>query len=117
MKNRLTVLARQLRRNQTEAERQLWYELRGRRLLGWKFKRQVPKGNYIVDFVCEEKKLVLELDGGQHAKQQLDYDEQRSADLVAMGYQVLRFWNKDVLTNRDGVLTKLLDELNKGESK
>ena len=110
MKNRLTPLARQLRQSQTDAERKLWYELRAKRLQGHKFKRQVPKGDYVVDFVCEAQKLVIELDGGQHGEQ-LEYDEQRTKDLEQLGYRVLRFWNRDILTNMDGVLTLILDEL------
>ncbi len=113
MKQRLTPLARQLRQNQTDAERKLWLQLRGRRLQGHKFKRQVPKENYIVDFVCEEKKLIVELDGGQHAEQQMEYDKVRTDDLQQSGYRVLRFWNNEVLTNMDGVLITILEELRK----
>ncbi len=102
--------ARQLRARQTEAERLLWYLLRDRRLSGAKFRRQVPIGNYIVDFVCQEAKLVVELDGGQHADQ-VAYDTARTEWLVSVGYRVLRFWNTDLTENEEGVLTAIYNEL------
>ena len=111
MKNRLTPRAQELRQNQTDAEQKLWFELRGRRLRGYKFKRQIPKGDYIVDFVCEENKLIVEVDGGQHGDQQVEYDEKRTEYLESEGYQVLRFWNNEVLTNMDGVLIVIVDQL------
>ncbi|HKW94169.1 MAG TPA: endonuclease domain-containing protein [Methylomirabilota bacterium] len=95
--------ARGLRRRQTDAERRLWARLRDRRLLGHKFARQVPIGPYIVDLCCRERKLVVELDGGQHTVQ-LVYDADRTAVLTERGYRVLRFWDNDVLANTDGVL-------------
>ena len=114
MKNRLTPLARQLRQNQTDAERALWYRLRAGRLQGLKFRRQVPKGNYIADFVCEAQKLVIELDGGQHGEEvNAGYDEQRTLYLQQHGYEVMRFWNNDVLNNMDGVLTLILEKCGK----
>ncbi len=79
---------------------------------GHKFKRQIPKGEYIVDFVCEAQKLVIEVGGGQHGEQ-IEYDEQRTQFLQEQGYRVLRFWNRDILTNMDGVLTLILSELGK----
>ncbi len=110
MKNRLTPLARQLRQSQTDAERALWYKLRAGRLQGLKFRRQVPKGDYIADFVCEAQKLVIELDGGQHGEaEDIKYDEQRTLYLRQQGYEVVRFWNGDVLNNMDGVLTLVLE--------
>jgi adenine-specific DNA-methyltransferase len=102
--------ARQLRARQTEAERKLWYLLRDRRLNGAKFRRQVPIGNYIVDFVCQEAKLVVELDGGQHTEQ-VAYDTARSEWLATVGYRVLRFWNTDLTENEEGVLTATVNEL------
>lgn len=95
--------ARELRRNQTEAERILWQHLRDRRLLGHKFRRQMPIPPYIADFACVELKLIVELDGSQHADQQ-EYDAQRTAYLEAHGYQVLRFWNNQVMGDIEGVL-------------
>ena len=94
--------AKYLRRNSTDAEMHLWYYLRANRL-GFKFKRQVPINNYIVDFLCYEKHLIVELDGGQHLTNQV-YDLQRTVDLNKLGFQVLRFWNNDVLQETTAVL-------------
>jgi very-short-patch-repair endonuclease len=98
--------ARRLRRNQTDAERVLWFRLRDRRLDGLKFKRQVPIDKYVVDFCCAEARLIIELDGGQHATRD---ESNRTAVLEAMGYLMLRFWNNDVLQNTDGVLEEILN--------
>ena len=94
--------ARTLRKNGTDAERHLWYYLRANRF-GYKFKRQVPLKRFILDFVCLERRLIIELDGGQHQDNQA-YDEQRTIELNQQGFQVLRFWNNDVLMNTVGVL-------------
>lgn len=102
------VRARAFRANDTEAEARLWQALKDRRLGGWKWRRQVPRGRYIVDFYCAEAKLVVELDGGQHSEQ-VAYDTRRTAQLNAEGQRVLRFWNSDVLTNRDGVCWTILN--------
>jgi lysyl-tRNA synthetase class 2 len=102
--------ARRLRRNQTDAERVLWFRLRDRRLAGWKFKRQVPIDRFIVDFFCADGKLIVELDGGQHDKNR-EQDADRTKILEAMGYLVLRFWNHDVLQNTNGVLEEILSTL------
>ena len=98
-----TGIARRLRRDQTDAERVLWFRLRDRRLNGLKFRRQVPIKSYVVDFCCESARLIIELDGGQHADRN-DEDAKRTADLEACGYLVLRFWNNEVLRNIDGVV-------------
>jgi very-short-patch-repair endonuclease len=103
-----------LRRDATDAERKLWAQLRDRQLDGLKFKRQAPIGRFIADFACMEHHLIVEVDGGQHnfdanAKR----DAERTAQLEAMGYVVLRFWNLDVLRNMDGVLTDILHELHR----
>ncbi|MFC5067673.1 endonuclease domain-containing protein [Flaviflagellibacter deserti] len=98
-----TNLARQLRAELTDCERILWRELRSRRFAGRKFRRQVPIGPYIADFVCLDAKLVIELDGGQHSESARD--EIRDAYLKSAGWTVLRFWNNDMLRNREGVLT------------
>ena len=88
----------------------MWYHLRAKRLRGWKFRRQVPLDQYVVDYLCERARLIVEIDGGQH-------DERRSADaartqkLTAMGYRVMRFWNNEVTENLEGVLTVLLDSV------
>jgi very-short-patch-repair endonuclease len=98
--------ARQLRRSQTAAERLLWHRLRDRQLRDAKFRRQVPIGRYVVDFCCLEHKLIVELDGGQHAER-LDYDAERTAFLERSGYRVIRFWNPDVTRNLVAVLTAI----------
>ncbi|HEX5509886.1 MAG TPA: DUF559 domain-containing protein [Pseudolabrys sp.] len=95
-------IARRLRRDQTDAERMLWLRLRDRRLNGLKFRRQMPVKSYVVDFCCESARLIVELDGGQHAERA--EDEKRTTELEAFGFLVLRFWNNDVLNNLDGVL-------------
>jgi very-short-patch-repair endonuclease len=88
----------------TDAERVLWRELRSRQLAGYKFRRQQPLGRFIVDFVCFEKRLVIELDGGQHAEAaQASYDAERTAWLEKEGFHVLRFWDHDVFKNLDAV--------------
>ena len=96
-------MARKLRRDQTDAERKLWFRLRDRRLNGLKFRRQMPVRLYIVDFCCESARLIVELDGGHHSLRSAQ-DAKRTADLEAYGYLVLRFWNNDVLSNIGGVL-------------
>ena len=102
------VRARELRRDDTDAEARLWAALRDRRLGGWRWKRQVPQGPYIVDFYCPEAQLVVELDGGQHAEQ-VEYDERRTAWLAGQGLRVIRFWNTQVLTSFDGVCLSILN--------
>ena len=104
----LTPLARQLRNNLTDAERYLWHVLRQNNL-GVKFRRQAPIGNYIVDFVCFDKKLVVELDGSQHIENPKDII--RDNWLKSQGFRTLRFWNNDVLKNRESVVNKILDTL------
>lgn len=100
--------ARALRRNQTNAELKLWRDIRRRQLRGNKFRRQHPIGNYIVDFVCLEKKLIIELDGEQHASgRQKTHDESRDAWLETRGYRVIRYWNEEIYSNIDGVLTEI----------
>jgi very-short-patch-repair endonuclease len=106
-----TTTAKRLRRQQTDAERILWFRLRGRRLSGWKFKRQVPIDRFIADFVCADAKLIVELDGSQHAVRTRQ-DEERTMALDVMGYLVLRFWNNDVMRNIEGVLEEILNTLN-----
>ena len=98
--------ARQLRKNSTDAEKRLWSHIRNRQLEGWKFRRQVPIGRYIADFVCLELKLIVELDGGQHAEQ-AEYNLHRTKFLQSKGYRVVRFWNNEALGNIEGVLETL----------
>ncbi|MGE3365198.1 MAG: endonuclease domain-containing protein [Rhizobiaceae bacterium] len=104
-----TARARALRADDTEPEYRLWGELRGRRLNGYKFVRQVPIGPYIVDFLCREHWLVIELDGAQHSESK--YDTRRDGWLNSNGYSVLRFWNHEVLKERRAVLDTILAAL------
>ena len=106
----LKGVARSLRRQSTDAERRLWYHLRNRRLLGWKFRRQLVIGNYVVDFVCLERRLVIELDGGQHADQVAD-DDRRTTFLLTRGFTVIRFWNDEMLRQTEAVLSVIATEL------
>ena len=101
-----TARARKLRREQTDAERKLWSALRARRFDGFKFKRQVPIGRYIADFMCFECKLIIELDGSQHLEQ-VEHDEERTRWLETQGYRVVRHWNIAVLLNIDGVMEEI----------
>ena len=102
--------AHQLRRKQTRAEAFLWARLKSKQLNGVKFRRQQPIGPYIVDFVSFEKKLILEIDGGQHNEEGAGRkkDEDRTKWLQESGYQVLRFWNNEVLMNTEAVLQKIM---------
>jgi very-short-patch-repair endonuclease len=109
--------AKTLRANSTAAERKLWSRLRDRRMLGFKFVRQLPVGPYIADFACREADLVIELDGSQHAEDEVvAYDVRRTAVLVAHGYGVMRFWNREVLSNIGGVLDAIAARLEKAPS-
>ncbi|SFZ84741.1 Very-short-patch-repair endonuclease [Devosia enhydra] len=101
--------AHALRQNMTDAEHRLWQHLRNRQMLGHKFVRQQPVGPFIVDFACREANLVIELDGGQHADNPAD--ARRTAALAAHGYEVIRFWNSDVLKNPEGVMTVIAARL------
>ncbi|HWI29256.1 MAG TPA: endonuclease domain-containing protein [Stellaceae bacterium] len=102
--------ARRLRRDMTDAERALWRLLRARQLSGYKFRRQQPIDRYIADFVCLAYRLIIEVDGGQHATN-IAYDERRIRYLESAGFQVLRFWNNEVLENSEGVCLKILEAL------
>jgi very-short-patch-repair endonuclease len=108
----ITAFARQLRQKQTDAERALWKRLKSKQLEGVKFRRQQPMGPYIVDFVIFEKKLVIEIDGGQHNENETtEKDDARTRRLEAEGFQVLRFWNNDVIMNIEGVLETIRNAL------
>ena len=96
-------LAKSLRKRQTDAETILWRHLQGKQMEGVKFRRQAPIGKYIVDFISFERKLILEIDGGQHALER-DNDEKREIWLESQGFRILRFWNNEVLQNLEGVL-------------
>ena len=101
--------ARALRVSMTDAERRLWACLRGRRLVGYKFRRQHPLGRYILDFACIEHRLAIEADGGQHSESAAD--ERRTAWLERQGWRVLRFWNNEILANSEGVQEMILEAL------
>ena len=102
--------ARRLRRDQTEAERRLWSRLRGHQVDGVQFRRQQPLGPYIVDFVCLSHRVVVELDGSQHADQEA-YDDERTKWLKEQGFRVMRFWNDIALRETDGVIAAIQDAL------
>ncbi len=109
-RHRLTEIAQVLRKSPTLAESLVWRRLRGKQLAGLKFRRQQPLGRYVVDFVCFEKRLVIEIDGGQHCLDG-DKDEERDAWLKENGFTVLRFWNTEVLHNLEGVLERILAQV------
>ncbi len=105
-----TKRARELRNSLTDAEQRLWQKLKHRQIAGVKFRRQQPIGPFIVDFVCFEYRVVVEVDGGQHAEQLHD-DDKRTRWLEAQGYRVLRFWNNDVLVNTNVVVQAIFDSV------
>ena len=100
--------AKHSRSHSTDAEHRLWQLLRAKRLSGWKFRRQPPIGLYRPDFVCHEAKLIVEADGGQHGEER---DGKRDGWLKSQGFQILRFWNNDILDNEEGVLTAIVSAL------
>lgn len=102
--------ARSLRKSFTDAELKLWQLLKNRNLKNFKFRRQHPVGPYIADFACLERKLIIELDGGQHADN-VAHDSRRTAYLESIGYRVIRFWNNDVLTKTESVMQAIHDAL------
>jgi len=105
----MTRIARRLRVNQTDAETVLWNRIRNRQIDGNKFVRQEPIGGYVCDFVCRERLLIVEVEGGQHSGSRADVIRDRR--LTEDGYRVLRFWNNDVLANLEGVLATIQTEL------
>jgi very-short-patch-repair endonuclease len=102
--------ARRLRREMTQQERLLWYQLRDRRLAGAKFRKQMWLGGYIADFACADARLVVEADGSQHADN-ADYDADRAAAFARLGWRTLRFWNNEITENLEGVLTLIANAL------
>ena len=102
--------AKQLRKDMTDAEKKLWYALRDRRFENFKFRRQVPIGKYIADLVCQDCKLIVEVDGSQHEGS--EHDKERDAWLTSVGYRVMRFWNIDTFKALDGTLLAIFDALN-----
>jgi very-short-patch-repair endonuclease len=106
----LTQISRSLRKRPTEAEKLLWRYLSGKQFQGLKFRRQQPIGNYIVDFVCFSRRLIVELDGGQHSVEK-ERDILRDEWLRSQGFKVLGFWNNEILGNLEGVSEVILKEL------
>lgn len=109
MPHKYIKFAKKLRTNQTDAELRVWQALRAGRLMNYKFRRQVPIVEFIVDFVCFEQKLIIEIDGGQHLESA--QDAFRDARLKAMGFRVIRLWNNDVMQNLEGILMVILQQL------
>jgi len=108
----LKTFARELRKNQTRVEKDLWFFLRNKKFHGYKFYRQQPIGQYIVDFICKSKNLIIELDGGIHDAQVV-YDNKRTELLTQAGFKVIRFWNEEFINNPDDVFKRILLELEK----
>jgi len=108
VRRQISPHAARLRRDMTEAERLVWDRLRNRQLSGFKFRRQVTIGPFVVDFLCPEAKLIVEIDGGQHS---VDKDAARSAYLEGQGYRIFRFWNHEVMSNLEGVLQAIANAL------
>ncbi len=109
----LKKIARYLRSNMTIQERKLWSILRYRQFYNYKFLRQYVIPPYIVDFICREKKIIIEVDGGQHnTKEEIEYDNKRTKYLNSLGYKVVRFWNNEITDNIEGVYSKLKEVFN-----
>ena len=107
------ILARILRKNSTIQEKRIWNLLKNHQFHGLKFKRQQPIGDYIVDFICKEAKVIIEIDGGQHNEtENIIADENRTKYLENKGYKVIRFWNNEVYENVEGVIKKIEQEIN-----
>ncbi len=106
----IVATARKLRRSSTDVERKLWHRIRDKQVEGFRFRRQRPVGRFIVDFICLDARLIVELNGGQHAEN-VAHDKKRTAFLESLGYRVLRFWNSEVIENIEGVLERLREAL------
>jgi very-short-patch-repair endonuclease len=104
--------ARTSRQNMTEAEKRVWQILRSHQTEGYRFRRQVPIGRYIADFACDAARLIVEIDGGQHARSS-PHEAERSGFLQTEGYRILRFWNNEVLANLDGVHRAIAEALHR----
>ena len=111
--NTKNILAKTLRKNQTPQEKTLWNLLRNHKINKLKFKRQYPIGNYIVDFICPEIQLIIEVDGGQHNEtNNIEYDKNRTEYLSSRCYTIIRFWNNEIDNNIEGVYKKILNVIN-----
>lgn len=109
----MSKIAKKLRKNSTPQEIILWSRLKNRRFQDLKFRRQYPLGKYIVDFLCLEKRIIIELDGWQHKEENQErYDKKRNKFLKSLNYKVIRFWNNEVNDNLDGVLLKIEEVAN-----
>ena len=106
---RIRSFAKKMRHESTDAEAAMWRLLRDRRLALFKFRRQVPFQNFILDFICFEKRLIIEIDGSQHASS--ERDTARDAVLIAEGFRIARYWNNDVLQQRSAVLEDIFAKL------
>ena len=107
--NKQNILARLLRKNQTPQEQKVWQLLRNSQFQNLKFRRQYPIGDYIVDFICKEKKIIIEIDGGQHNQtENIEKDNLRTKFLESKGYKIIRFWNNDIDKNLKGVYEELV---------
>jgi len=114
--NDLIEKCREYRKNLTEAEAALWKELRAKKILGYKFRRQHPMGGYILDFYCAEVRLAIEVDGSMHQDQeQIEYDRHRSSNQAEMDIEVLRFWNDEVLNKTGSVIEKIIRKIEQQE--
>ena len=105
-----SLTARRLRKNLTDAEQRLWAQLRRKQIGTHRFRRQVPLGSYVADFVCLSARLIIEVDGRQHAER-IAEDQERTAWLESQNFRVLRFWNNEVFENIDGVLQRIVEAL------
>ena len=104
--------ARELRNNLTPHEQKFWNIIRNRKFYGYRFLRQYVLGDYIVDFICRKKKIIIEIDGGQHnAENNINYDDKRTQFLNSAGYKVIRFWNNEIDNDIEGVYLKLKSEM------
>ena len=111
--NNKIIKARILRKNMTDQERKLWELIKNRQFFNYRFLRQYPIGSYIVDFICREKKIIIEIDGGQHNQtNDIIYDKTRTHYLNTKGYTVIRFWNNEIDNNIEGVYLKLKEYFN-----
>jgi very-short-patch-repair endonuclease len=114
VKNKIQF-ARNLRKRMTDAEIKLWQNLRCRQINGFRFRKQSPMGQYIVDFICHEARLIVEVDGGQHTEA-MEYDDQRTRWLESQGYKVQRFWNNEVLEQLETVIEVIMDRCESNRS-
>ena len=111
--NNKNILARNLRKNSTIQEKRLWNLLKNRQFHNLKFKRQQPIADYIVDFICKEAKIIIEIDGGQdNEPENIEYDKTITEYLNTLGYKVIRFWNNEIYENIEGVVLRLREEIN-----